>query len=343
MSLDSLKRETTSHLEKRREHAERQTEFDESYRLFQELESASSRLDDTVLEQLGEMRRGYEERAGELAMERTMLSEERSEMEDTIQKELETLRQTKAKLEAAAEGTYGTHVQDALRACDRSIEDYQALLAQIGADTIGENGDLSAMREHVNTEQRVLSELMVEADAAPLLSTLTAEERSAVQFYTGSGYDTINPVLRNANGVDTASRETLVAIRNLHNVLSRQTTRCPITVYRGVRDGTRMVRGTDGAVGLDALTDEQLVGKLLVDGAFVSTSTRESTCHNYTTRLVLELPAGSYGAYVGDISLFQHSEREFLMDMNQAFRVRRVERRDGIRYIYATSLRRRQD
>lgn len=343
MSLDSLRRQTTSHLEKREGNAERQKEFDESYRLFQNLESTSTRLDDTVLEQLGEMRRDYEESAGELAMERSILSEERSEMENTIQRELETLRQTRAKLESAAGESYGTHVQDALGACDRSIRDYQALLEQIGVDTIGEGGDLSAMREHVHTEQRVLSELLVEADAVSLLSTLTAEERRAVQFYTGMGYQSTNPVLRGEIPIDAASKETLVAIRNLHNVLSRQTTRCPLTVYRGVRDGTRMVRGTDRAVGLDALTDEQLVGKLLVDGAFVSTSTRESTCHKYNTRLVLELPAGTYGAYVGDISTFQHSEREFLMDMNQAFRVNRVERRDGIRYIYATSLRRRQD
>lgn len=333
MQLEEWKKNLSAFLEKKSEHGQKQAAYTDSWTQFQPLESDAERLDEPVREALGEMGRQYREDLRLLEQERDMLEGERTRMEGEIRAHLDTLRLAREKLERAAGSGYGGALYEALRACRRSEAEYRSLLALLEDHRAGEAGDVPALRENLAREQTLLTEVHVKEQAVGMLAGMSPEQRAAVTYYTGLGYLQINPYLRGKSaGVTPQCREQILRLSAL---LGSQVTDRPMRVYRGVSPDTAMVRG--GRKGLDAYSDQELVGKLLVDGGFVSTSLREESAFS-GTMLVLDLPPGSRGAYVGDISQAQHYEREFLMDRNQVFRVTGVTRKNGKRYIHATAL-----
>lgn len=334
MDYESLKSQLKALLEKQTKNSESQKEFNDSFGKFQSAEAASQNLDDSIRQELLEAGRTYQESAKVLEQEREMIEAERGSMREEIQGRLADLQAARGKLESAAQGKYGPYSQEALQVCGRLIRDYQELLGMIGSDAGTADGGAGESVSGFQKERALLSELQVQENVVGMLAGMTEKQRTAVGYYTGSGYTQINPFLRGQTGaVSDGVKE---QIRQLHSLLGNQRIRQPITVYRGVSHDTSMVGGSSR--GLNSYSDQELCGKLLVDGAFVSTSLREDSAFS-GTMLVLDLPAGTRGAYVGDISSLQHQEREFLMDMGQAFRVTRVERRNGKRYVYAKSIR----
>lgn len=334
VNLDSLFSGVKAWQEKKKENTANQKEFKKSLENFQEAERLSGGLDEEIQKEFQELGRNYREEASLLEEEWEMLEAERGGMQNEIQKKLEELEQARKKLETAASGKYGEHFREALAVCDRSIQSYRELMALIEAEAGECQGDAAAARANLQKENVLLTELQIRESAISMLVSITKEQRAAVSYYTGSGYKQTNPYLRRQ--APRPDDKVLDQIQALHSLLSEQQTKRPVTVYRGVSHDTPMISGSKR--GLNTYSDEELYGKLLVDGAFVSTSLREDSAFS-GTMLVLDLPVGTRGAYVGDISTLQHVEREFLMDKDQAFRVTRVERRNGKRYIYAKSLR----
>lgn len=147
----------------------------------------------------------------------------------------------------------------------------------------------------------------VKNTGAAWAASLNADYEAAVRAYTGSAYQNINATLRGLEGAFIGANGEIA--QSLHQTLQSAELPCACTVYRG----------TSGkALGnLRFLPDSMLVGKTIMEDAFMSTSLSENDAFGGDILLVIEAPAGSHGAYVGNISALGHSESEVLFDAGQ--------------------------
>ena len=323
-----------TYLENRTAQQEQQEALKRAY----ETLSLSESTETEGLEALRALRAEIDAEASRLEQEAALLEEGRRSLEQSLDSEIRALENSRVLLAKKEMDHFQQSFSDAKRACERSIQEYQQLKNLLQEDFPAS----PEMRAEILSQSYAESNrLQVEAQPVQFLENLPPECRSAVVAYTGEEgpgcYHAINPILRGQVDRSSVSPETVQSFRHLHAFLNDQRTTAPITVYRGVGSQVKMVRSNGTTQSLADFSDEELVGKLLTDAAFVSTSTKEESILNGNTVLVLNLPAGTRGAYVGDISQMQHHEKEFLMDCGQAFRVTRVEHRNRIRYIYADS------
>lgn len=140
---------------------------------------------------------------------------------------------------------------------------------------------------------------------------LSQSEATAVHAYTGTAYNNINAVLRGKAGTFNEGNREIAS--NIHSALSRSCIPEDCTVYRGAS------REALGAY--QNLPDEALVGKLIGDKGFMSTSLNPGDAFGGEVRLEISVPAGAKGAYVGYISQCQHYESEVLFDRGQMMRI----------------------
>lgn len=345
MEFSDFLKKADSLLTKKQENQEKTEDFQHSKSKFDAIEYEQSGLDESIRSQLEQMEQGYEDDFGIIEQERRMIEEERRETVTAVQKELSYLKQANEKLEATQNSKYANHFLDAKRACENRINEYTLLLERLEA---GANDSSKSNAEHFsNLEEDLsaLSEIRTKADAVRMLTAITPSQRQAVTAYTSEygpvTYKQMNGFLRDRRSPNEGSRETRAAIKELHNLLEHQVTKRPITVYRTVSADVEMVNGPVKSI--NQYRDEELVGKLLFDRGFVSTSLDLFSTRPGSTKLIIDLPAGTQGAYIGDISAFKEQENEFLMDFEQHFRVTKVERKDGMRFIYVKSLKRKNE
>lgn len=153
---------------------------------------------------------------------------------------------------------------------------------------------------------------------------LSLQERNAVTVYTAAGYADINSFLRGFSSAYLYEGNR-VHSENLHAALSRARTDAEVVAYRGI--------GQSGMGGWARLSDEELVGRFVYDKGFVSTSLSRSGAFGGATLLEIQVPRGSRGVYVGDISAVGKHEDELLLDRGQAFRITGVRREGGRRIV----------
>ena len=151
---------------------------------------------------------------------------------------------------------------------------------------------------------------MNEADKffAGTLDDLTGHEKSALTWYTGSGYASMNDGLRaddNKHPNRTKSMDSAMAKAELNE---------PIVVYRG--------SSTDlfGDFGGDW---QSLVGKEVMDKGFMSTTVKKGGGFSGTRMRITVPPGKGRGMYVRPISNFP-SEGEFLLNRGTKFRITSV-------------------
>ena len=160
-------------------------------------------------------------------------------------------------------------------------------------------------------------------------SALSVKEADAIKDYTGMAYVNINSVLR---GIDSSfSNGNYERAVLIHKSLSRCRIPQPCIVYRGA---------STAALGkMRNLSDEQLIGKIISDDGFMSTSLNCGDAFGGDIKLEISVPAGAHGAYVGYLSQCGHNESEVLFDMGQMMRITKI-RRDmfGNRIICANLL-----
>lgn len=341
MKLEHVKKMAEDSRERLSQH---QMDMDEWNTGFQHLENAqtlSRALDADIQESMGEMRRRFEVSRDALSEQRESIEQQRAEIRRAATAAIQKLEPIAAKLDnLITDSRYSEHLKGAKRACLDAIRAYRDILAQIDSEPMEEGGSIEAAWKNLSDVSAAFTVAKTITGSVDILMKMKPAQVNAVRSYTGetgSCYKTVNPILRGTKPLSEASEEDIELVRNLHEFLNSNVTSFPMTVWRGVRSDVELV---NGGLPLDRFTDEQLVGRLLVDGAFVSTSTEEYACFPHPTKLVLNLPAGTHGAYVANISSAGEYEKEFLLDKNQAFRVTAVQRRDGVRYIYADSLRR---
>lgn len=157
---------------------------------------------------------------------------------------------------------------------------------------------------------------------------LPAEQKSAIRDYTGHYYRNINAALR---GLDPFFEEgNDVRCLNVHEALLNAKLPHSCTVYRGT---------DEKALGKYAkLKDKKLVGKLLFDDAFMSTSLNRADAFKDTVLFEISVSEGANGAYVGSISQAKDYESEVLFDAGQCMRITGVRRDDSGRRIISAVL-----
>lgn len=156
--------------------------------------------------------------------------------------------------------------------------------------------------------------------------SLSKEQYAALSAYTGSAYVNINATLRGISpSFQDGYKEKAILI---HQALSASSIPQACTVYRGA---------SAAALGsLQNVPDDQLVGSYFSDNGFMSTSINSEDSFGGEIKLVIDVPAGAKGAYVGYLSQLGHSESEVLFDMGSVMQITKVERNgNGQRVIHA--------
>ncbi|PFT84868.1 hypothetical protein COK81_24405 [Bacillus thuringiensis] len=149
--------------------------------------------------------------------------------------------------------------------------------------------------------------------------SLGSEEVKAVDYYTQGGFMVLNEKLRTDANV-SATSDIGKNISYISAALSKMPIPEDIVVYRGT-----------GANALGALQDllqtkkgrEQLVGKVLVEKGFMSTSILRNKAFAKDIIFYLTVPQGTKGAYVGIGSV--HDEREILLDKGYTYRINYID------------------
>lgn len=180
-----------------------------------------------------------------------------------------------------------------------------------------------------------ISKWAVQENGRQFLQTLTADQRQAIFDYTTERpgvptYRNINNALRHpwTHHFAPGNKE---RAKNMHTALSQASIPCSCTVYRGTsRDFLGKYKG---------LPDEKLVGKILPERGFLSTSLNREDSFGGSLKLVIDVPKGASGAYIGSLSSAGDAESEVLFDCGQIMRVERVERDQfGQRVLYVRLL-----
>ena len=156
---------------------------------------------------------------------------------------------------------------------------------------------------------------------------LTTTQRSALRDYTDTSYSNINSSLRGKSRFSAGNVEKATAI---HQALSKATIPCACTVYRGA---------SNAALGyLQNLSDDELVGHVIRDGGFLSTTLQPDSPFMGNVQFEISVPAGAHGAYIGSLSCFP-DEDEVLFDAQQHLTITGVRRgKYGERIISARML-----
>lgn len=155
------------------------------------------------------------------------------------------------------------------------------------------------------------------------VSTLTNDEKEAVQNYKEDHYEPINKGLRNGDSPTSMSAPYATTIAHLDTALAAAKTSKDVIVYRGARRST---------------ADKILaaVGGVFEDRAFQSTSVDKQVARDFAnmavgdmTRLVMSIhvPKNSRGAYVDAVPDVENShEGEFLMPRGTRLHILSAER-----------------
>lgn len=180
--------------------------------------------------------------------------------------------------------------------------------------------------ENVQTE---INNATVKSDVFGFFQSLSPEQKEAVSIYTSSGHKSINRHLRSGEPISAEGEE---YINNLRSALCSSRLRNGVTVYRGV-DSDALPYGGN-------ISDEDLVGKVMIDRGFMSTSFSIDTAREFSHEnvFVIDAPAGSQGTYVGEMSSVPW-EDELLFNSNSIMKIKSVERDEsGTRIIHMIML-----
>lgn len=159
-------------------------------------------------------------------------------------------------------------------------------------------------------------------------AALPKAEQRAITEYSGTGYIDVNGALRGFMDFSDASRNRAVLI---HSALSRSRIPCACTVYRGA--------SFDALGQWAGVPDEDMIGAVIEDDAFVSTSLRYEDAFSKQVLFEIDVPEGAHGAYIGYLSALGHNESEVLFDAGMRMRVTGVHRNaDGRRVVRAQML-----
>lgn len=143
-------------------------------------------------------------------------------------------------------------------------------------------------------------------------ANLPSPQRSAISNYTGSDYHSINEYLRGGYSYDTSAVDRTVS--NLDKSM------------RPMPFNTRVVRHVSGTEVFGTTNLETMVGKVIRDKGFLSTTIKETGVFTSgNVRMIIDVPQGAKARYVQDISMHK-SEQELLLARGSHLKIKAVER-----------------
>lgn len=188
---------------------------------------------------------------------------------------------------------------------------------------------IEEVRKGLESVQTEIGNESVKSDVFGFFQSLSTEQKEAISIYTSGGYKSINPHLRSGKPISAEGQE---YVNNLHSALSNSRLKNDVTVYRGVDSDALPCGGN--------ISDEDLVGKVMIDRGFMSTSFLINIAREFSQEniFVIHAPAGEQGAYIGKMSSVPR-EDELLFNTNSIMKIKSVERDErGTRIIHVMML-----
>ncbi len=130
----------------------------------------------------------------------------------------------------------------------------------------------------------------------------------SIKAYSGNDYVNINNSLRK---LETLSDENVSKVKFLHMGLKHSSLSKDMTLYRGT--------STEALGNLKGLAPNDLVGNIITEDAFMSTSTVSSVAKGTFSgnmQMVITAPKGTQGMSISNVSYYS-SESEILFDYGQ--------------------------
>ena len=305
----------------------------------------SNLLDDSVEKSIDEISNTHLLETKRVKIEQNITNQELNELINNIKHEIHKLEEGLARLENIAKYPYKINLSKELVAYQKHIEEWKKLLDDLGkvknsqrieknnplwetfiTTPIEEKNDYKALQTQFNA-------LIVQSQQFDWNISLNNDERKALEAYTNNQYRNINGYLRGNRTFPIEYTELgKFYIWNLHNSLSRATTAEPITVYRGLLNNAVLNEYKN-------VSDYVLIGKVIRDPAFMSTTFELNIAKEYSkdTILKISVPKGVHGIYIGEYAAYAY-EKEFLLDKDQIMKIDSVEHREGKRYLNVSIL-----
>ena len=175
---------------------------------------------------------------------------------------------------------------------------------------------------------------------------LSKDEISSLERYSGSGYSRINRSLydNEYRPLSTYEKELNEKdINTLTNCISRKEIPFDFKAYRGI-DNMEFVFGDDANnMSLEEL-NKKYSGTYFVNKGFSSVSTDYDVANDflgYSNKggvMTIDVPKGSKGIAMGDVSVFKNGEKEVLLQRGSAYQIKSIDMDDNNRLRLHTKL-----
>lgn len=152
---------------------------------------------------------------------------------------------------------------------------------------------------------------------------LSSEQLEAIIKYTGNDYDNINRSLR---GIETLAPENHATIEAMKTALDNSALPQDMVLYRGT--------STEVLGSLQNLSTDKLVGKVITERGFMSTTTNSAVAKGFSGNMQMTIQA-SQGVQALDVSsISQYAmESEVLFNAGQDMMITAAEVKEGVLYI----------
>lgn len=174
---------------------------------------------------------------------------------------------------------------------------------------------------------------------------LRKAQRDALTFYTGHGDEIMNAMLRYGGGVkkareithnrysDADYKRASKTIKEIKSAMekSKSINNKHVTLYRGTGLDEFDVKNIDGL--------KKLKGRTMYTEGFYSTSTDKVVAERFHRGVIVYVskPKGTAGIYIESVSQ-SPTEKETLLNHNQAYRVDDVKIKDSVGHVYITMM-----
>lgn len=181
--------------------------------------------------------------------------------------------------------------------------------------------------------QKELIDSEITKKGIEFVNSLSTNEFDALVYYTGSGYSSINEQLRHEEKDYKEDKQIELISKALKKYKSPEN----IIVHRGgskraIKDlfsskeelNELFERCKTNEITQDEL-NKKLVGNIIFDKGFVSTSAYEGGKFNRDIEFHINIPKGSnYGAYINELSEYKDTEFEYLLDSSLGMKISKV-------------------
>ena len=155
----------------------------------------------------------------------------------------------------------------------------------------------------------------MQANMVSASTPITPGQRVSLKYYTSNNYTKMNGCLRFNTGCTPQIKAHIADAAG-----GMRPTTQNITTFRGT--GLQ-------AFGVSNIAQlENMIGKTITEPGFSSTSISPGSAFSGDVAMQIEIPAGTPGSYVGNISHYQY-EKEFLLPPGAKFRILEVKPASG--------------